>query len=295
LSEVSESPAARWAAVVVNYNAGGHLHACVASVCADDSAGAAEIVVVDNASTDGSLAALREIESVHVVANRTNVGFAAGANRGIAASSAPIVAVINPDAVLHPGAAAALVTRLEHAPALGALGPRIDNVDGSRYPSARREPALVDSIGHGLLGAWWPENPATRRYREADVDHTVGRRVDWLSGAATFFRRDALDAIGGWDERFFMFMEDVDVCRRLRAAGWRVEYDPAAVVTHVEGVSRAHHPYRMIWLHHRAALRFAAKHWRGPRRLLLPLAAAVLTARAILSTTARLLSRKRRP
>lgn len=292
---MSRDAPARWVAVIVNYNAGDHLLACVESVLCDDGAGVPDVVVVDNASTDGSLAALDGIAAVRVVRCEANLGFAAAANRGIAGSSAPVVAVLNPDTVLHNGAAGVLVERLEQEADLGALGPRIDNVDGSRYPSARREPALGDSIGHGLLGGWWPTNPATRRYREVDVDHTVARPVDWLSGAAMFLRREALDRVGGWDERYFMFMEDVDLCRRLRAAGWRVEYEPAGVVTHVEGVSRAHHPYRMIWLHHRAVLRFAAKHWRGPRRLLLPLAAAVLTARAALATALRLVLSRRRP
>lgn len=285
----------QWAAVVVNYNAGPHLAACIRSVLADTSAGAPEVVVVDNASSDDSLAGLEALP-IALVHSGGNVGLAAAANLGIAATRAPVVAIVNPDTVLAPGAAAALLDRLDREPDLGAVGPRIDNPDGTIYPSARIEPSLRDSIGHGVLGAWWPTNPFTRRYRELDRDPGTARDVDWLSGAAVWCRRAALDDVGGWDERYFMFMEDVDLGRRLRARGWRVAYEPAATIVHEEGVSRAHHPYRMIAVHHRAVWRYADRWWRGPRRALLGPAALVLVARAGLTMLRRAVGvRRRRP
>lgn len=277
-----------WAAVIVNYNAGEHLAACVRSVLADDTAGIPEVVVVDNGSTDRSLEALAPLQpAVAIVHAGGNVGLAAGANLGIAATRAPIVAVLNPDTELRRGSAAALVGRLVRDAELGVVGPRIDNPDGTIYPSARHEPGAIDSIGHALLGAICPHNRFTRRYRELDADPAVARDVDWLSGAAMWFRRGALDAVGGWDERYFMFMEDVDVCRRLRAAGWRVGYEPGGSVMHVEGVSRARHPYRMIAVHHQSVWRFARRHWSGPRRWLLPLVAPVLAVRAVATMAGR--------
>ena len=125
-----------------------------------------------------------------------------------------------------------------------------------------------------------PDNRWTRRYRELDLDPHTARDPDWLSGAALWLRRSALDAVGGWDERFFMFFEDVDLCARLREGGWVIAYDPAGSVVHVEGVSRRSHPYRTIVAHHRSALRYATIHWRGPRRAVLPVAAVVLAVRA---------------
>jgi len=114
----------------------------------------------------------------------------------------------------------------------------------------------------------------------------VPRDVDWVSGAALWFRRSALDRVGGWDERYFMFLEDVDVCREITASGDRVRYEPGAVVTHVVGASRSRAPVRSVVNHHRAAYRYLDKWWTGPRRLALPAAAGFLSARAIASVTA---------
>ena len=273
---------ADWTAVVVNYNAGPALVACVGSVLAQDPP--PELVVVDNASTDGSLEALRRAHpGVRVVSSGGNLGYARAANLGIAATDAPVVAVLNPDTVLGPGVARALTARFAADAKLGAAGPRLHNPDGSVYPSARQIPSLVDAVGHGLLFFLWPHNPFTGRYRETGADPARPRHVDWVSGAAIWLRRAALDDIGGWDERYFMYVEDVDLCWRLRRAGWRVAYEPGGTVEHLLGVSTAGRPYRMIAEHHRSLLRFAAVRFTGPRRALLGPAAAFLTARGALA------------
>ena len=272
---------AGWAAVVVNYNAGPALVACVGSVLAQDPP--PQLVVVDNASTDGSLEALRQAHSgVRVVSSGGNLGYARAANLGIAATDAPVVAVLNPDTVLGPGVARALTARFADAK-LGAAGPRLHNPDGTVYPSARQIPSLVDAVGHGLLFFVWPDNPFTGRYRETGADPARPREVDWVSGAAIWLRRAALDDIGGWDERYFMYVEDVDLCWRLCRAGWGVAYEPAGTVEHLLGVSTAGRPYRMIAEHHRSLLRFASVRFTGPRRALLGPAAAFLAARGALA------------
>jgi len=272
---------AGWAAVVVNHNAGGLLIEAVRSVLEDTGVGGTpEVVVVDNGSTDDSLAALfaagLEVRVVHAPGN---VGYARGANLGIAACRAPVVAVLNPDVEIEPGTAAALLARLDREGDLGALGPRIINSDGTDYPSARSLPTAVDAAGHGLLGLFWPGNPFTRRYRHLDADPDLPRDVDWVSGAAVWLRRDALDDVGGWDERYFMYMEDVDLCWRLRSAGWRVAYEPAGRVAHVQGASASRRPYRMILEHHRSAWRFTQRRYTGGRSVLLPAAAVYLALR----------------
>ena len=285
--------AAGWAAVVVNFNAGGALAGCVASVLAQDPR--PELVVVDNASTDDSLDGLRRAQpGVRVVHSGGNLGYARAANLGIAATAAPVVAVLNPDTVLGPGTGAALTARFAAERDLGAAGPRLCNPDGTVYPSARRVPGLVDAVGHGLLFFVWRDNPFTARYRETGADPDRPRPVDWVSGAAVWLRREALDDIGGWDERYFMYVEDVDLCWRLRRAGWRVAYEPAGTVTHLLGVSTAGRPYRMIAEHHRSLLRFAAARFTGPKRALLPPAAVFLSARGALAMAHHRLAAARR-
>jgi N-acetylglucosaminyl-diphospho-decaprenol L-rhamnosyltransferase len=287
---------AQWAAVVVNYNAGAHLVACVQSLLADASGGSApEVVVVDNGSTDGSCAALeRESPGVVVLRPGANLGYARAANLGIAATTAPIVAVCNPDLIVDAGTAAAMLADFGAAPRLGAAGPSIRNPDGSVYPSARQVPSTLDAVGHGIFGLVWKSNPFTRRYRRLDADWTEARDVDWVSGAAIWLRRDALDDVGGWDEGYFMYVEDVDLCWRLRRSGWGVRYEPAGRVLHVQGVSTAGRPVRMIIEHHRSLYRFATRRWTGTRRLLLPAAAAYLAIRTLLAVTVHLLPLHRR-
>jgi N-acetylglucosaminyl-diphospho-decaprenol L-rhamnosyltransferase len=176
-----------------------------------------------------------------------------------------------------------MLRRLDREPRLAAVGPRIRNTDGSDYPSARSIPSLVDAIGHGALGLFRPHNRFTRRYRQLDADPAQPRPVDWVSGAALWLRRAALDDVGGWDERYFMYFEDVDLCWRLRRAGWGVCYDPAGGVHHAQGASTSRRPYRMLAEHHRSAWRFARRRFTGWRRLLLPFAAAYLAVRALVT------------
>lgn len=271
----------RWAAVVVNYESGPLLLECVQSVFADTSAGEPELIVVDNGSDDGSIAKLRAARpDVAVLTPGRNLGYSAAANRGTAATRAPVVAVLNCDVRVHPGTATAVLARFETEPDLGVVGPAIRESDGSLYPSARVVPPTRDAIGHAVVGLVKPKNRFTRRYRELDADPTRARDVDWVSGAAIWLRRAALDAVGGWDERYFMYVEDLDLCWRLQKAGWRATYEPVAEVTHVQGASTDHHPYRMILEHHRSLLRFARKRWTGPRRALLAPAAVLVGVRA---------------
>jgi N-acetylglucosaminyl-diphospho-decaprenol L-rhamnosyltransferase len=273
-----------WAAAVINYEAGPLLIECVRSLLADTSGGDVELVVVDNGSSDGSVAALHEAyPDVQVVRAPGNVGYARAANLGAAATYAPVVAVLNADLTIAPGTAAAMLRRLEREPDLGVIGPRVRNTDGTDYPSARRLPSIPVAIGHGLLGIWWPTNPFTVRYRALDADGGLPRDVDWLSGSAMWFRRAALDAVGGWDERYFMYMEDLDLCTRLRDSHWRVAYEPAGEIVHVGGASTSRRPYRMIAEHHRSAWRFVRQRLHGVRAVLLPFAAMYLGFRLVLA------------
>lgn len=285
---------ARWAAVVVNHEAGALLADAVSSVLADDTAGCPELVVVDNDSRDDSIELLRAaVPGVRVIDAPGNVGYARAANLGIAAVRASVVAVLNPDLRVERGTAAAVLARIGADTAVGACGPRIKNTDGSDYPSARSVPPRTVAVMHAVLGPWWPTNPYTRRYRQLDADPERPRLVDWVSGAAVWLRRRALDEVGGWDERYFMYMEDVDLCWRLRRAGWHVAYEPGGTVWHVQGASTARRPYRMIVEHHRSVWRFSVRRDTGWRRLALPGLALLLTVRAAVALAARSLARVR--
>lgn len=282
------------AAVVVSYNASTHLRPCLESLAAE---GVSRVVVADNASVDGSEDVARRAGAVWVQSG-ANLGYGAAANLGArhpVAAVADYVLVCNPDLVVRPGCVAALVSSLERDGRLGAVGPRVSNPDGTLYPSARTFPDLLDAAGHGALGLILPDNRFTRRYRLLDWDHRDEAVVDWVSGACFLARRRAWDEVGGFDPSYFMYLEDVDLCWRLARAGWKVGYQPAAEVVHVQGVSADRHPYRMLAAHHRSMWLFARRSSRGARRLVLPLVAVGLAGRLAVAGSRRFLAGSRRP
>ncbi len=275
-------------AVVVNYNACDHLLDCVASLEAE---GVGEVVVADNGSSDASATALAARHPrAKWLATGANLGYGKAANAGACAQDGrDYVLVCNPDVVFQPGSVAALVRHLEQSPAVGLVGPRIVGADGELYPSARRFPDLVEALGHAFLGQFWPGNPFSRRYRMSNWDHAQAREVDWVSGACFVARRRAWDEVGGFDPAYFMYMEDVDLCWRLRGAGWAVAYEPGAEVVHVQGVSADRHPYRMLLAHHVSMWRFARRTSAG-RRWVLLLVGPGLLARLLVTMARRALS-----
>ena len=275
------------AAVVVSYNVADLLVRCVESLRAD---GIERIVVVDNASADGSVQAVISADPlVEVVALPENIGYGAGVNRGVARTSEPFVLVLNSDVEVEAGSTKVLLDAMAADPGLGLVGPRIDSLEGELYPSARTFPDMADAAGHAFLHFVWPSNPFSRRYRMLDWDHGDARDVDWVAGTHFVARRSAWDQVGGFDEAFFMYMEDVDLCWRLHRAGWRVGYEPAAVIRHGIGRSTDQTPYRMIAAHHRSLLRYAARTTKGRRRLALPLIAVALAVRTVLAWVQRAL------
>ncbi|MEY2419706.1 MAG: N-acetylglucosaminyl-diphospho-decaprenol L-rhamnosyltransferase [Actinomycetota bacterium] len=279
----------RVAAVIVNYNAGAYLVDCVRSLRAAD---VNEIVVADNASTDGSLEALRHADAdVVVVETGGNLGYGANVNRGAAAVSADVdvLVICNSDVTVEPGSIKALAAALDADAELGIVGPRIDNVDGTLYPSARVVPRTIDAVGHAFIGLAMPTNRFTRRYRMLDWDHATARRVDWVSGACFAIRRDLFERLRGFNENYFMYLEDIDLCHRAGLAGAAVGYDPSAQVVHVGGVSTKQLPYRMLAEHHRSVLRWWWTSHRWPVRALAPFVAAGLGVRFVVSAIVRML------
>lgn len=285
---VNGAPAGDVAVVVVNYESGPALARCVEGWTRQAPA---ELVVVDNGSSDGSVDELRRrLPGVVVIDPGANLGYGAAANRGAAATTASTVLVCNSDLEVESDALAVLVAALAQRPHCGVVGPLIRDGAGRRYPSARRFPSLVDAAGHAMLGLFVPDNRFTRAYLQAELAEAGRtREVDWLSGACLLVRRQAFEEIGGFDESYFMYAEDVDLCWRLARAGWTAAYVPEAEVTHLQGVSTGARPYRMILEHHRSLLRFAARSSEGWRRLALPLIALGLGVRAGLAALHRLM------
>ena len=267
-------------AVVVSYNSAAYLPDCVRSL---RSEGVDDVVVVDNASSDGSVETVLAADpAVTVVETGANLGFVSGANRGVATTRGDYVLVLNPDTVVEPGTVKALAEALDRDPGLAMVGPRMENVDGTLYPSVRRFPNLTVALGHAFLGLVAPRNRFTRSYRMLDWDHDrPAADVDWVGGACALVRRAAFDAVAGFDESYFMYVEDVDRCWRLGRAGWRIGYEPAGRVVHALGGSSRFQPYRMIAEHHRSLLRFVSKSSEGPRRALLPVVAVGLAVRTL--------------
>ncbi|GAA1728662.1 glycosyltransferase family 2 protein [Microcella frigidaquae] len=248
--------------VVVTYSPGVELDAFVASL---DAATATPLPVVlsDNGSTDGApqrVAAARP--GTRLIVDETNPGYGAAVNAGAAVLGPEIgwVLVCNSDLTVRPGAIERLAEVIRADDSIGVVGPLIRNDDGSVYPSARRLPSFRDGIGHAVLADRWPGNPWTRRYRQEELGlATEPTATGWVSGACFLVRRSAFDAIGGFDEGFFMYFEDVDLGKRMLEAGYSSVYVPDAEVVHIGGSSTSQHSERMLRAHHESAYRYLAK------------------------------------
>lgn len=229
----------RLAYVVVAYRSAPYLAACLDSIEQDRDPDS-QVVVVDNASPDDSRGvALAHATRPRLVSSPVNGGFGSGCNLGAAATAAEFLWFVNPDARLVQGATARLLARLDRDPRLGAAGPLVMDPSGqSRAVEAGGEPGLRSIIGHFLLAG---RVPVLRRAFPPMylARGDIAAEPDWVSGAAMMVRRIAFEDVGGFDRRLFMYMEDVDICRRMREAGWRIAYEPAAQVSHAMGGSQA--------------------------------------------------------
>ncbi len=250
------------AAIVVTYNSADDLPVCLTSLAL---AGLDEVVVVDNASVDDSACVAAEY-GANVVCSPQNRGYASAVNRGAAAVRADTYLVLNPDTEVSAHLLPVLRERLRQEADVAVVGPLVRNPDQTVQLSCRRFPSVTAGVLHGFLGLVWENNPFSRWYLMADWDHASPSDVDWVSGAAMLIRREAFEEVGGFDEGYFMYVEDVDFCWRLRQAGWRVAYEPRACVSHVGGTSSTKAPYRLLIAHHRSMLRFE-KRRRSARHL----------------------------
>jgi GT2 family glycosyltransferase len=248
-------------AVIVTWNSEAEIGACLDSVLPRVE----RVVVVDNASSDGTLAEIRQRPAALLVSNPDNRGFAAAVNQGVLALNTPYVLILNPDTVLQSGVEP--LVEAANAPGVAAAGGKL--VDGQGRPqtgfSVRRFPTVASLCFEALgLNAVWPGNPVNRRYRCLDLDLDSPAEVDQPAGAFLLLRRDAWEALGGFDEGFRpVWFEDVDFLKRARDRGYHVRLAPAAVAMHAGGRSigrMAPGTRELYW--YASLLRYASKHFR---------------------------------
>ena len=274
--------------VIVNFNAGQALADALGSLDQGLAGIPYEVVVVDNDSRDGSADLVPERDGlVRLVRNATNQGFGRGVNAGLSFGRAPLALLLNPDCRLTPKAVEALRTEIDRHPQCALVGPRLLDPDGSLQASARGDPTLLTGLfgRTGLLAKLFPRLPIAQRNLAADAAIKSGApsvEVDWVSGACMLARRGALDEAGGFDESYFLYWEDADLCRRLRNAGWHIRYVPSASVVHRVGACSRAARLLAIREFHRSAYRYYVTHvvpqWWHPAR---PVAWAILTLRRV--------------
>ncbi|MGC8863982.1 MAG: glycosyltransferase family 2 protein [Armatimonadota bacterium] len=261
---------------IVNWNTRDELRECLKTVLAQDGSIGVEITVVDNASADGSSEMVRSEfgDSVNLIQNPSNAGFAAAQNISIRQARGRYIFLANPDCrLITSDVLAKMVDFMDSHPDVGILGPRIVNPDGSLQYSARRFPTMLAAgFRHTLLGKLFPNNRFVRSYMMTDWAHDRVADVDWLSGSALMVRKAMIDQVGLLDERFYMYLEDVDWCKRAHLADWRVVYFPEVTVSHRIGAASDQNAMEMVRQHHRSMLLYFIKHnRRSPRILLTPL------------------------
>ena len=253
--------------VIVSYRCPELLQACLASLREHPPSCALYVRVVDNASGDGTAELVRsEFPMVELFPNPENRGFAAAANQGIRAGNARFVLTLNPDCELHEGTLDRMLEVADSHPEVGIFGPALIRPSGEPDHAAKRGfPTPLSSLGHFAGLGRRPRAPAALRGYAAP-DPSRGGPVDAVNGAFMLMRRAMLDEIGAFDERYWMYMEDLDLCYRARQAGWLTWYEPTAVATHMKsGSAGPHRSLRLDYAFHYGMYRFYRDHYAPGR------------------------------
>jgi N-acetylglucosaminyl-diphospho-decaprenol L-rhamnosyltransferase len=236
--------------IIVNWNVRDLLLRCLQSIVAQARPNpdewtwrigvwSLEIIVVDNASTDGSTGMVRsDFPRIQLIQNEENRGFTAANNQGLAVSQGRFLMLLNPDTEVAEDTLTRMLQYMDTHPQVGVLGPQLLYADGSQQSSRRRFPtfatALVEST---VVQEWWSDNHILQRYYMTDTPDDAVQPVDWVVGACLLVRREAYEQVGELDEGFFMYSEEMDWCRRYKSSGWEIVYLPTATVIHHEGKS----------------------------------------------------------
>ena len=253
--------------VVVTFECREYVLECLESLDKRIAGALERTVIVDNASTDGTLAAIEaRFPEVWRIAEPRNMGFATAVNDGLRAlQDCDVICILNPDTIVLDDGFLAAADYLREHEGLGAAGARIENPDGSLQASCRAFPGYLTALfnRHSLATKLLPGNRFSRAYLMTDWSHTEVREVDWVSGACMLVHRRAIEAVGLFDTAYFFSIEDVDYCKRMREAGLKTVYYPMARVEHSIGGSSRHAVYRAMAAHHRGMWHYYRTHMDG--------------------------------
>jgi N-acetylglucosaminyl-diphospho-decaprenol L-rhamnosyltransferase len=263
--------------IIVSYNCRQYLDECLQSIYRfhpplpdmPDTGQSTEVFVVDNASTDGSAGLVRsKYPGIRLIENEKNLGFSKANNIAICQSSSEHILLLNSDCQIYKDSIGNLIKFMDTNKSAGVAGPKITNSDGSVQLSCRRFPSFFDAGMHSILEHIIPGNRFSRRYKLADIDREKPFEVDWVSGSAMILRRSALEDTGFLDEKYFMYVEDIDLCYQMWKKGWKVFYNPYSEILHHVGKSTHSGPTAASIRMQKSILYFFWKNYRKTYRVI---------------------------
>jgi GT2 family glycosyltransferase len=243
----------------------------------------ANIIVVDNNSRDDPEILKITFPQIELILNKENLGFSKAVNQAIHISHAPFVVILNPDTVIFDTFFYNTIAFLKKNFNVGILGPRIYDADGKIQGSARKFPTPLTSLfgRKSPLTKIFPNNPISKKEFLCFKSNGKPIEVDWVSGACIIANRKAIEEVGGFDEKFFLYWEDTDLCKRIKDNGWKIVYNPTSHINHYVGYSSSQKPIFTTWHFHKSCFHLFKKHAKWPNTLLTPIAFTGLTLRAI--------------
>ena len=249
--------------VIVNYNVKNLLKKCLESIFKYEKDIEFEVIVVDNNSNDHSQGMLkRDFPQVKLIENKRNLGFSRGCNQGIKQSQGRYILLLNPDTELTPGGFKKMIDFMDSKSEAGICGPKMMDQEGNLHLSCRSFPSYLTAISssQSILNRIFPQNLLSQKYLLKEKDHSQIREVDWVSGSCLLAKKEMLEKVGLLDERFYMYVEDVDLCYRAKMAGFSVFYFPLVAVIHHIGKSTQKKKFSMLVEHHKSMYYFYRKH-----------------------------------
>jgi len=253
--------------VIVNYNSTDYLLRCLESIENNLNGLVANIIIYDNASVDNPERITNQFSDVSLIVNRFNIGFSAAVNRAFQKCFSPFVLLLNPDSIIKDGFFEPIIGFMERHHEVSVVGPKVMNEDGTIQGSARAFPTLLTGLfgRRSFLSRLFPNNRFTRgNIIKMSLNGGTPMEVDWVSGACMLIRRKAIEDVGGMDERFFMYWEDADWCRRMWQKGWKVVYFPLSTIVHFVGASSNTLPLKSTVEFHKSSYRIYKKYTKWP-------------------------------
>lgn len=252
--------------IIINYNSGNYLKACLEAVCQNNgSKDNCKITVYDNGSTDSSLINAKDFSAnVQYIGNHINLGFANAVNKAIKSTKGKYILLLNPDVVIFPRAVDLMLKFMEENPVCAILGGEILSPLGYRQPTCRRFPNYFNILfgRRSLARRIFPKNPFSNKYLYLNLDYEKPQKVDFVEGSLMMIRRKALEEVGLFDEGFFLYLEDADLCYRMKKSGWETWWLPHTYAIHYRGENFRKDNIHPAMHHSKGFYRFFHKHYR---------------------------------